>query len=687
MLRSSLFRPEILKASSGPVVKAYRADIDGLRAVAIVSVILYHFGLGFPGGYVGVDIFFVISGYLITLALLAQPLRSLSDFSRFWGRRLRRLLPALSVVTAITVAVSAFVLMPTEFKALGISAWRALSFTTNYLFLGQAGYFDSPSLSKPLLHTWSLAVEGQFYIAFALLMGLLLHWMPGGVRSRTAVLVVLTLASLYVAVMQVRTSPGAAFYTLPARLWEFTTGSLIALGVIPRIPYWWARVGLQLLGLGMIVWAILNFDHNTPFPGGAALLPVLGASLLIHTREATAAPVSTLLETGPMRLVGKISYSLYLWHWPSLVLATFVLGRLDGSATLAVFAIVLVLGALSYRLVEQPYNNWARPQRQKRGLLVALLVVLSTTLAASTLLDRSDGWPGRLSIQGIQYEAAAKDVAPNADNCHTISPERVTKDDLCPAGLAAQTEGKGAAFVVWGDSHAHALYGVFSELARAHGVSGWHGSRAACPPLLGVRVATQPEDSCIRFNKAMVAYVNRHDIKNIFLVARWSVYTDGHTPGGTESGADPLVQTIAPSTSRGASDTFLRALNETLTAIVRPGRNIYLVTGVPESAWHIPFSLARSTLALGPRLDQLQPRRIEVDARQRRVLQVFDRVATRPGVHILSMSDQLCDATVCQIAERGHSFYRDADHLSAFGAHVIRPMFEPAFLEMEGSGG
>lgn len=671
-----------------PLAQAYRDDIDGLRAIAIIAVVLYHFGLGAPGGYVGVDVFFVISGYLITQTLRAHPPRDMTDLYRFWLRRVRRLLPALLTVTAVTLALSVFLLMPIELKAVGGSAVRALLFTSNHLFLDQAGYFDAPSLNKPLLHTWSLAVEAHFYLVYAALLSLLLRWIPGGIRALATTITLMMVASFCLAIAQVRVAPEAAFYALPSRLWEFLAGALLALGVVPTVRHGAARLILQASGLALILWATLNFNHNTRFPGESALLPVLGAALLIHTRGVGRAPaVSALLETTLMRAIGKTSYSLYLWHWPLLVLATFAMGQLGGVRILLLCVVVCVMSALSYRYVEQPYNHWSSPRTRKPLLLKMLLVGLGTTLLTAAALVRTDGWPARLSAEGLQYATAAKDVAPRVKDCHTISPERIAANALCALGpepVPGATSDP--TFVVWGDSHAHALYGAFNMLALSHGVSGRHASRAACPPLLGVRVATHTSDECVRFNQAMVAYINRHDVKRIFLVARWPIYTNGHTPGGIESGAEPLLQAANPLERSTMSEIFSHALERTLAAIERPGRTIYLVSSVPEATHHIPFSLARSTLLLGPEPSALQPRRRDVEARQQLDMLVFARAAEQPGIQVVRLHEAMCGTTYCQIASQGRSLYRDADHLSAFGAGLVLPAFQPIFRAMDEAG-
>lgn len=667
----------------------YRADIDGLRALAITVVLLYHFGFGMPGGYVGVDVFFVISGYLITKTLLARPPNTIGSLISFGLRRLRRLTPAMIVMVASILFIANFILVPTELQALAESILRVLTFSSNYFFMGQAGYFDAPSLSKPLLHTWSLSLEGQYYLTFGLLICILLtvktlNNRDFGSVALKLVLITIFLSSFVYACNKVSSHPSEAFYTLVARLWEFIIGALIAVDLVPRVRGLWLPKLLQAMGLGLIIFACLAYDQNTRFPGLNALLPVIGASLFIYSgtslNRVNKSYVTDFIECAPVVYLGKISYALYLWHWPLLVIATLAAGRqLRFIEASIIILLAISLSVLTYHWIEKPFNKWTHSRARKLVLTIFLLFTVIIIVSFSNWLIRADGLSNRLSDQGRKLMTASKDIAPRADGCHTINPNRVGNDDLC---LLGALNGKSMPeFVVWGDSHAHALLGEFDELANTYIIEGRHGSRAACPPLLDVRLLTQTDDICNQFNKRMVEYLDRHNVGHVFLVARWPVYTDGFTPGGIESGLEPRLIT-----QKGLSiqQSFEAALDATLAGIRRPGRIIYLVTTVPEVTHHVPSSLARSTLLLGPNPEALRPSREMIKLRQKVSIHAFERAARVLDVRVINLQEQLCDAKSCEIARDGQSLYRDSDHLSAYGAGAVREVFEPIFRNIRG---
>ena len=680
---------ELVKAVRGK--PAYRPDIDGLRAVAILCVVLFHFGLGLPGGYVGVDVFFVISGYLITQGLLQQRRLDARGLLGFWARRVRRLLPALLVVCATTSFVAFFLLMPVELAGFGRSLVASLFFYSNYFFHSQAGYFDAPSLTKPLLHTWSLGVEAQFYLVFPLIIMLLRSkWMSSHSRWSAAALLGLFALSLAGSVYSIHRNPSVAFYSLPPRAWELLAGSLLAIGILPKMGYIRVNQVLQAAGIGLIAWSAWFYSPNTPFPGEAALPPVVGAFLLIYSRKpGWAAPISYALELPPLVWIGKISYSIYLWHWPLLVLLPHAFGRNPGTTkTVCALLLVLALAAFTYRFVECPFNQWRHRNRTKVVLSLGAALLFAMVIGFAVVVERSHGLPSRLSEKALILNAGGKDIAPAADRCHTISPERVLGDDICTLGNAVN---RPPTFVVWGDSHAHAMYGSFNKLAVEHKLTGRHASYAACPPLIGVRIATHTTDACQRFNEAMVDYINAHDFKYVFLVARWSVYVHGNTPGGVEVGPAPLLVEPKGGSSGGSlapssEQLFARGIERTLNRLTAPGRTIYLVEQVPEALYDIPSSLARATLPFGLSQSALQPRRATTENRQRFVNQTFAAMKERYAIKIVRTHDFLCDADVCQIVHDGRSLYRDADHLSAYGADFVGPLLAPIFDEIERAG-
>lgn len=373
--------------------KQYRAEIDGLRAVAVLPVILFHAGVTqVSGGYVGVDVFFVISGFLIT-GIIARELEA-GQFSLlgFYERRARRILPALFLVLAVTGVVGALVMLPFEFAALGRGFLAVIFFVSNFLFWRESGYFAATSEVNPLLHTWSLAVEEQFYILFPLVLWACWRWWPRGVLF---LLGLAALASLALAELLSNWMPMANFYLLPTRAWELLAGSLTALYLMRRpAPQGWLAEALGIAGLATIVFAILIYDATTPFPSLWALAPVLG-SVAIIVAASPATLVGKLLSTAPFVGIGLISYSAYLWHQPIFAFARL----LDADqhppqwVMLVLAGVALCLAWLSWRFVERPFR---RKDAFTQGRILALSGLGSAVLAclgAAAIL--SSGLPQR----------------------------------------------------------------------------------------------------------------------------------------------------------------------------------------------------------------------------------------------------------------------------------------------------
>src|SRR5580704_1090978 len=337
----------------------YRPDIDGLRAVAVLLVVAFHTGIGkFRGGFVGVDVFFVISGFLISSVILAEISAGHFSIAAFYERRIRRIFPALVVMMFVTSFLAAKYFLPSELTDYAKSLLAATFSVSNFYFWRQSGYFDAPAALKPLLHTWSLAVEEQFYIVFPLFLVLIRKLFPE--RLRTAV-VLFALASFVVSAYGAFYAPVSTFYMLHTRAWELLLGTIISLNILPDIksPLW--RNVATIVGLGLIVAAGVFYTSTTPFPGIAALAPCVGSALIISTGRSGSSVVGRALSLKPVVFIGLISYSLYLWHWPIIVfqgVGTFLVsGVSERVVKLAIIVASLIAGTISWKFVEIPFRS------------------------------------------------------------------------------------------------------------------------------------------------------------------------------------------------------------------------------------------------------------------------------------------------------------------------------------------
>src|SRR5262245_10862251 len=450
----------------------YRADIDGLRAVAVLPVVFYHFQIApFTGGFVGVDIFFVISGYLITSLIYSEVLSGAFSPVRFYERRIRRILPALFLMMLVTTALAGSVLFPQDLMNYARSLVATALFGSNFYFWSTVDYFDIIAERKPLLHTWSLAVEEQFYLLYPTL-----FWLLRGASQRKLIHIVgaIFLLSLGASIWALRFAPVSDFYLLPFRAWELMLGAMLALSPIKSSGR--TCTILAWSGLALLLLSIFAFSADTPFPGENALLPCIGAAFVIYAGPQTI--VGRLLSLRPVVFIGLISYSLYLWHWPLLVFARYVVLRdLLLWEKLALILLSGMIAALSWAYVEKPFRTLGKiPSRFLLPLAgggIGILVV------ASIAGEFSRGLPQRFDRT---FRSLVETTVRMPDQCQT--PYVVGSHRFCRIGRQDTTP---ATFVMWGDSHTGAVLPALMDIVPREALSGYTAGRGTCAPL--VRVA------------------------------------------------------------------------------------------------------------------------------------------------------------------------------------------------------
>ena len=433
----------------------YRADIDGLRAVAVLPVVGFHAGISlFPGGYIGVDVFFVISGYLIGAIILSETEAGHFSIVSFYERRVRRIVPALVGALIGTSALAYVCQLPTELVAFAKSLLATLFFASNIFFWSHSGYFDVAAAQQPLLHTWSLAVEEQFYVLFPLCVVLIRRYWPGGVKLA---LFLFMAASFVFSAVAVWREPVTAFYLPQSRVWELLLGTIMAANVLPTLRQRQLSEAASMAGILMVVAPVFLYTAATPFPGLAALLPCLGTCLIIYAGAITTPFGNRLLALPPFVFVGLISYSLYLWHWPLIIFqknySVFFFGLASSTGKMLIIMLSMVAACISWLLIERPFRKGPlrvprRPLFVGAGLATAALVLLGIGFIGTR------GIPGRFSPEAVKvasYLTYDGNRDTRAGKCFIVKVVRMASFDLADCASVVATEKN---VLLLGDSYA-----------------------------------------------------------------------------------------------------------------------------------------------------------------------------------------------------------------------------------------
>lgn len=650
--------------------RTYRPDIDGLRAVAILSVVLCHVGLSaVRGGFVGVDVFFVISGFLIGGHIFSDLEKKRFSFLDFYSRRAKRILPPLFVVVAFVMITGFLVMSPFEFRRLSSRALATVLSLSNFLFWIKIDYFNPPTESEPLLMTWSLGVEEQFYMIIPLLMLMLSR------LRKNLILPVIALvigASFLLSVFQLGSNPTACFYLLPSRAWELAVGVALALSgsriAALKRPAWIDNA-LAAFGFLLITTCCFKFNNATPFPGLAAVPPVLGAALIIALPKSFIN--SRILASAPINYVGRVSYSWYLWHWPLLALIRLGTGgNLPLAAALWALALSFGLAVLSYYFVETPLRASRKPPAflliRYAGVTVALAATLIFFFARS-------GFPDRYA-QLAKQEVTALKISSN--------PCLVKNEDLAVPPGCYDSSRHDDKFVLWGDSHASAIAPVLQRKVEDGGYSFSSILHSGCPPLIGAARYDAGTPSsyrvCLEFNRrALHAILSDPDIKVVALESYWVSGFDPQGPRQLVSGDVGPLKRRDDASSLKLLDESLR---RTVQVLLDAHKKVVVFNDSPffqiQPIWRMRTSQVklRTRLwdALGgsgnpdPALDtagDLDPVRLKV---QNIILQF---AAFSPGVQFWNLRKPFCaDSDLCRYREGSQIYFADDSHLTETGA-------------------
>ncbi len=616
---------------------AYRADVDGLRAVAVVSVLLFHAGWSaFSGGFTGVDVFFVISGYVISLSLFRDLDSNTFSLAGFYARRARRILPALTAVLLGTLLASLWLVPPVYFRPFAGSLVAASLFFSNVHFWQDSSYFNSDSPFRPLLHTWSLGVEEQYYLVIPVFLLLIRRWLGGRWRAATAVCLAASFALCLLAVDHGHVD--AAFFLAPTRAWEFLLGVMVALVPATGLPRWVREAG-TLAGLAMIMAAVFLYGPATVFPGVSALLPCVGTAMVIHFGAAPVL-VSRLLAAGPFVWTGRVSYSLYLVHWPVLVLAPFVLmRRLDFAETVLALAACFVLSALLFTYVETP----ARKAGARTGTALVLGVALACILGTAAAGKLGQGLNGHVFDGRTGYgqvpDFGRVEQAWGAGKCLLVGGQPVSAwtPDACRIGGA----GEGDEILLFGDSFAaHYVPGLKVNADRLQAPILPYAMEG-CPPALS---AGSPGDAaCRAFRENVVNIVRGRKISRVVVAGSWIEYGEANAA----------------------------RVEGTLVALKQAGAEVILI-GQPPNFYLSPY-LIEARMGTGDAPDVTLP----LSAEAKRMNALLAGIAQRTGVAFIDPAAALCPDGICPVRTGGAELFLDYGHFTPDGAAVAARAYFP----------
>lgn len=625
---------------------AYRPDIDGLRALAVLAVVIFHFNKKWlPGGFVGVDIFFVISGFLITGIVARQAAAGNFSFTDFYMRRVRRILPAALFATLATLLFGSVFMLPDDAKALSLSAIASTLSAANIYFWKflDTSYFAASSDTVPLLHMWSLGVEEQFYLIWPALLLITLKF--GGRAATVGVAALIASASFWYGQSKLATDPTFAYYMLPSRAGELLIGGIAFFGAEAfkgRVNQLYAQA-MAVAGALLLAWSLAFVRETEGFPGFISVVPAVGAALVMAAGSFGKTFVGSVLAIRPMVAIGLVSFSLYLWHWPVLAFYRYAFGEPDAVGNLACLAVMLALTMFSYHLIEVPFRGnrgWkftlAIPSSAAVALSLAGALYVSNGLIAPF---NPNGYEQALlaNRSGSEPAASAPYVCQNA-----FKPELFTAEK-CIFGDTT----KPATALLIGDSNAAHFSGYLNEIAKAQGVAVRNVEHSACPPFPGQRSIRYIKEgykvSCPSYFSEVQKQMAKYD--TIIVGASWPSYYAVDKAAFIED-FDAMLDELSASGKR----VIVALKAPTFNAIDRQ---------CSEKALKIPFIDCGSKTILA-------------DSGEMNInKEIIKRVEQRSNVSYFSVRDLICDGKTCSAFSGKTQLYYDGGHLSRAGSEKL----------------
>ncbi|MET0676219.1 MAG: acyltransferase family protein [Bradyrhizobium sp.] len=638
----------------------FRFDINALRALSVVAVVGFHFRIpGFAGGFVGVDVFLVITGYLMTMKVLTDLGADRFSLWTFIMMRMRRIYPALAVMVAVTVIIGWFVTLPAEYLRHLLQALTALAYFSHFAFNADNGYFAMAAQTKPLLHTWSLSLEWQFYVWMAPIAWLVWRAASGrmsGLRAATLALQVFAALSLaWCLWASQHDATGSSFFSLRARAWEPLAGGLIAAVEIRRRAEGAKASWLQNPVVAFAGWALIAACTAYPlpearWPGVLTILPILGAGLVVAARQW--AGEGSPLAFSPVQRIGDWSYSIYLWHWPVWVFALSWLSLRDqevGSGeTIAMVIASVILGALSYRYVEQPVRTM-REVWTPRRLLTLSLATFAVFAGFTSMAFLSKGFPGRLPDYLLEAELARRTITPRDECFRDGNSTKRAAETYC--GFGSKLEPGRASAILWGDSFANQYLEPLTLAALDNNIHGLIATQGACRAFVDDAAANaRDEPPCRQFNRSTLDFVlGPAGPRIVVLGSNW----------GNPAEAAALV------------DRLLSA-----------GKVVVLILPLLDLGFDLPqrwvVNQIRAGRAIGEWKVEADPR-LTMSARRTDLARDLDRHRANPRLVVVDPQSVVCDQGYCYLVRNGQANFRDDAHISNVNAGQYRALFDAAF--------
>jgi peptidoglycan/LPS O-acetylase OafA/YrhL len=674
----------------------YRADIDGLRAIAILLVVGYHaFPTWVTGGFIGVDIFFVISGFLISTIIFENLSHNKFSFFEFYSRRIRRIFPALILVLATSLIFGWFTLFHEEYQNLGNHLASGAIFLSNFKVIqDKSGYFDTASEIKPLLHLWSLGIEEQFYVLWPLLLWIIwkkkLNWLT--------IAIVITILSFIINIHSIKTNQLATFYLPQTRFWELMIGSILAhltlyqnkifLLIKQRLNVWLNLIIYRdqcmrantlnnvesLLGIVLIATGISLIKKTSLFPGSLALLPTIGTALIISAGSQTWLN-RKILSNRLLVWFGLISFPLYLWHWPLLSFVTIIETESPSKIVVSIVIFLSVLLAwITYKFIERPLRFGDNGKIKAIFLMVLMILVGCAGYACA----KFDGLA--LRNYPLKYQSYTQSIvrSERESECFEIPyVHKLNEGWKCNLGNKKIKP----TFFAYGDSHALSIIPPLEKLSFKHNVNIEFAGISNCPPILNVQSLTGNKIlkyNCQKLNDRIFNFVKNSGIKNVIFVARWTAYTGGGITtkksdlttleDGFSKEEDPLER---------SREVFKSGIIRTIESYNNLGVKVFIIEDNPHQIKE-PYEALRISMPEDVSINRFSVTAKENNDNQLWVSELFHDLALRKNLKIISTNDIFCNDSICPLVKNKKFLYYDDDHLSVSGSMLIYPSIEQA---------